>query len=191
MLRRFVILVVVMTLIAGGAAWFVWHQLHEPYRGFTDVEVFVELPPGASSATIAGLLAGAGVVPDALTFRVALRLSKSDRRLQAGEYRFVEAATPNDIISRLSRGDTYTRPLTFPEGLTIREMSVIFEKSGLGTADEFINAAKTVSLIADLDPDAFNLEGYLFPSTYALPRRAGADGTIRAMVKEFRKALGT
>jgi UPF0755 protein len=61
----------------------------------------------------------------------------------------------------------------------------------MGTADEFVHAANTVSLVSDLDPDAANLEGYLFPSTYALPRRAGADGLVRAMGKEFRKALGT
>ncbi|MBP8274263.1 MAG: endolytic transglycosylase MltG, partial [Acidobacteria bacterium] len=100
-------------------------------------------------------------------------------------------ASPEQIITRLSRGDTYTRALTFPEGLNIRDMAAIFEKSGMGTATEFVTAANATALIADIDPDAGNLEGYLFPSTYALPRRAGAEGVVRAMVKEFRKALGT
>jgi UPF0755 protein len=162
-----------------------------PYRGFAEAEIFVDLPQGSRTVDIAGLLADAGVVRDPLTFRLAVRLADADRRLQAGEYRFLEAASPEQIITRLSRGDTYTRALTFPEGLNIRDMAAIFEKSGMGTATEFVTAANATALIADIDPDAGNLEGYLFPSTYALPRRAGAEGVVRAMVKEFRKALGT
>lgn len=191
MLRRLIVLVVLIASLAGGAAWAVWRGLNEPYRGFAGTEVFVELPPGARTAEIASRLAEAGVVTDALTFRVAVRMAKADRHLQAGEYRFTEAATPGQVITRLSRGETFTRALTFPEGLTIREMAGIFESSGMGPADDFLRAANTVSLVSDIDPDAGNLEGYLFPSTYSLPRRAGADGTVRAMVKEFRKALGS
>ncbi len=191
MLRRLIVLVVVLAALAAGGGWALWRGMHEPYRGFTDPEVFVDFPQGARTADIAASLAGAGVVSDALTFRLAVRFAKADRTLKAGEYRFIEAATQEEIISRLIRGDTFTRALTFPEGLTIREMSGIFEKSGMGAADDFVHAANTASLVSDIDPDAGNLEGYLFPSTYSLPRRAGADGVIRAMVKEFRKALGS
>lgn len=191
MQRRLVLLVGVFVLLACGLAWRVWSDVRSPYRGFTDTEVFVDLPQGSRTADIGARLAEAGVVPNTLVFRLAVKFAGADRRLQAGEYRFVDAATPADIIKRLSRGDTFMRALTFPEGLTAREMSVIFEKSGFGAADDFVAAAGDVSLIADLDPDAQSLEGYLFPSTYSLPRRAGADGVVRAMVKEFRKALGT
>jgi UPF0755 protein len=189
-LRRLVVLVVVLGVLAGGGAWWAWQQLDTPYRGFEDLEVFVEVPPGASTADIAGRLSAMGVVRNPLIFRLAVRLAKADRRLQAGEYRFMDAATPRDIIARLRRGDTFNHTVTFPEGLTIREMAVIFEREALGTADDFIAAASDYSLVADLDPTAKNLEGYLFPSTYSLPRRAGADGFVRAMVKEFRKVIG-
>lgn len=190
MFRKIIAVVVILVALAGGAALAVYRQMHDAYRGFTEPEVFVELAPGARTADIAAALAGAGVVPDAFTFGLAVRFAKADRKLKAGEYRFTEAATPDEIIGRLMRGDTYTRALTFPEGHTIREMAQIFEKSGMGPADDFVRAANTVSLISDLDPEAANLEGYLFPATYSLPRRAGADGVIRAMVKEFRRALG-
>ncbi len=191
MMRRVIVLFVVLLAMAIGGGWALWQGVTAPYRGFAEAEIFVDLPQGSRTADIAGLLADAGVVRDPLTFRLAVRLADADRRLQAGEYRFMEAASPEQIITRLSRGDTYTRALTFPEGLNIRDMAAIFEKSGMGTAAEFVTAANATALIADIDPDAGNLEGYLFPSTYALPRRAGAEGVVRAMVKEFRKALGT
>ncbi len=189
MLRRLTLLAVVLCVCGAGGAWWAWSQFDTPYRGYSDPEVFVDLPTGSSTADIAGRLSAMGVVRDPLMFRLAVRAAKADRHLQAGEYRFFDASSPNQIISRLRRGDTFSHTVTFPEGLTIREMGAIFEREGLGTAQEFIRAAADRALIADLDPAAKNLEGFLFPSTYSLPRRAGAAGFVRAMVKEFRNNI--
>jgi UPF0755 protein len=38
----------------------------------------------------------------------------------------------------------------------------------------------------DWDPDARDLEGYLFPDTYAVPRQASAERLVAAMVDRFR-----
>ena len=40
-----------------------------------------------------------------------------------------------------------------------------------------------------IDPDAPDLEGYLFPDTYALPRRTTAGQLVQRMVTAFRDAL--
>ena len=189
-MRRFVLLATIVAVAAAGALWWLQTRLTTPYRGFTEAEVFVELPPGAGVATIAGDLAAAGVIADPFSFRIAARLSGNDRRLQAGEYRFVDSASPFDIVDRLARGDVYTHPLTFPEGLTIKEMAVIFERASLGTAADFERAAADGSMLGELDPDAKTLEGYLFPDTYALSRKAGASGTVAAMVDRFQSAFG-
>ena len=44
--------------------------------------------------------------------------------------------------------------------------------------------------MAALDPHAPDLEGYLFPETYPLPRRANADALVRAMVSRFEQVFG-
>jgi UPF0755 protein len=188
-MKRILLLAIVLGTLLGLGAWFVHGRLTEPYRGFQGDEVFVDLPPGTTVSEIAGRLAGAGVVPDALTFRLAARLSGADRHLQAGEYRFAEPMSAFQIVTRLAEGDVFTRPITFPEGLTIKEMSVLFEKGGLGSAAKFEKAASNTALAATFDPDARSLEGYLFPSTYALGRQAGAEPTIRAMVEAFEHAF--
>ncbi len=189
-MRRALLVLVLLGLAAAAAAgWWLRQQLVTPYRGFAGDEVFVELPAGASVSTIGRLLTQAGVVPDELTFRVAARLAGEDRRLQAGEYRFADAARPGEVVARLARGDVFTRTVTFPEGRTIAEMGDIFANSGLGTADAFRAAAADPSPIATFDPGAANLEGYLFPDTYSLPRRAGAEGTVAAMVAGFARAF--
>ncbi|ODS51953.1 MAG: hypothetical protein ABS36_19275 [Acidobacteria bacterium SCN 69-37] len=178
---------VLLALVAAGAVWWIFVRVGTPYRGFTGGEVFVELPAGTSVSGMADRLAAAGIVPDALTFRLAARLSGQERRLQAGEYRFADAATPTEVVARLARGDVFVLPITFREGLTIPEMAGVFEAAGLGPAESFRTAAGRVDLIRDLDPAADDLEGYLFPSTYTVSRRTTADELVAAMVSQFRR----
>jgi UPF0755 protein len=182
-------LVVVLAIAALGAGWWVRQQLTEPYKGFSGTEVFVDLPAGTSVSGMGRRLTDVGVVPNPYVFRLAARLSGDERRLQAGEYRFTEAASVYEVVSRLARGDVYSHLLTFPEGLTIREMAELFAQSPLGSAEQFRAAAAETSLAAGFDPGARSLEGYLFPDTYALPRQAGASGAVRAMVDRFEKTF--
>jgi UPF0755 protein len=188
-MRRLLWSLLIVVMLAGAAVWWGHRRVTTPYRGFEAAEVFVDLEPGLGVGAIGERLASAGVVPDALTFRIAARLAGAERTLQAGEYRFTDAATPGAVVDRIARGDAYRRPVTFPEGLTIAEMAVVFERSGLGTAAAFREAAADGSLLGELDLEAATLEGYLFPSTYALPRRAGASGAIRAMIAQFNKVF--
>jgi UPF0755 protein len=185
MLRRLGLLLLVVLVAGAAGAWWMRGRVAAQYRGFTEPEVFVELPAGSGVGGIARRLADAGVVPDSITFRLAVRLQHLDRRLEAGEYRFADAASPVEVAERMARGDVYTRSVTFPEGLTITEMAAIFAKSGIGTAEEFEGAALNPAAAAELAPEVENLEGLLFPSTYSLPRSAGAEGTVSAMVAQF------
>ena len=188
-MKKFLLFVLVLMIAGAATVWWGYDTINAPYRGFTGDEVFVEIPQGAGVAGIASRLADAGVVPDPLMFRIAARLSGEERRLQAGEYRFAEAASPAEVVARLAQGDVYARPVTFREGLTMWEMADVFAASGIGTAAEFLKEARDVSRIRDFDPQASSLEGYLFPDTYQLPRSAGAKGTVDAMVAGFMRAF--
>ena len=87
------------------------------------------------------------------------------------------------MYNRIVRGDVYTRTVTIPEGYNLFDIAQAVEDAQLGSKDGFLAAAsQDVALIADLDPGAKSLEGYLFPDTYRFPRRltaaadAGRDG---------------
>jgi UPF0755 protein len=162
-----------------------------PYRGYLTAEQFVEVPQGSTVREIERRLVDAGVVQDPAAFRLAFRMRSRGRTLKAGEYRFTDPLPAVEVVDRIARGDVYLRPLTFPEGLTIREMAALFQSKGFGPADAFTRAAADASLVKDLDAAAVDLEGYLFPETYALPRRADARALVREMVQRFRKAYDT
>jgi UPF0755 protein len=190
LMRRLLVLVfVVLVLAAGGAgivAYRAWTDVRAPYKGYEGAEQFIEIPPGSGVPEITRRLQDAKVIRDARTFRAALWWSGKGRSLKAGEYRFDAPLSALDVIDRIERGDVYTRRLTFPEGLTIREMADLYESKAFGTAKAFIAAATDAAAIRDLDPDANDLEGYLFPETYAIPRGMPAAQVIAAMVARFR-----
>jgi UPF0755 protein len=74
-----------------------------------------------------------------------------------------------------------------PEGANIFDIAVRVEQAGLDTRENFLHAAVAqTSLIADLDPQAKSLEGYLFPDTYRFTPHAGAEQIAAAMVRRFR-----
>ena len=181
-------ILLVILLGAGAAAGlvFTWQRISEPFKGFGTEEQFVEVAPGAGAPAIGRQLIQAGVVADEFTFRVAIWWTGHSQDLQAGEYRFDRAASAIEVIARLARGDVYARRLTFPEGLTIEEMSLLYESRGFGAASSFLLAAREASLIHDLDPDATDLEGYMFPETYTLTRRTSVQRLARLMVGRFR-----
>jgi UPF0755 protein len=62
------------------------------------------------------------------------------------------------------------------------------EKAGLCTREQFLEAARNDrSLIADIDPQATSLEGYLFPDTYSFTRTQSLTDMIAVMTKHFRQ----
>jgi UPF0755 protein len=150
-------------------------------------ETFVEVVPGMGSRTIAALLAGQGVIrsPYAFDFWHVLR----GGTLKAGEYRFVQPATLPEVYTRLVRGDVYTRTVTIPEGFNLFDIAQAVQDAQLGSKESFLNAAnQDVGLIADLDPGAKNLEGYLFPDTYRFQRHQPPSQLLAAMVRRFRQS---
>ncbi len=178
----------VLVLALGAAGW-IYVQVHRPYKGYQAAEAFVEIAPGSSPQSMGRTLSAAGVVVSPTAFRAAVWMRGAGRRLQAGEYRFDQPMTPAEVVEKIARGDVFLRPVTFREGLTIRQMAQVFAERGFGTAEEFIAAASRPDSIRDLDPEARDLEGYLFPDTYSLPRKTTAEQLAARMVARFEKTL--
>jgi UPF0755 protein len=177
---RFLVGVFLAALIAlGGAGWL----LLTPYG--PAAETFVDLAPGSSVFRIAQQLQSAGVVRSPYAFDL-LRVLKRGT-LKAGEYRFDHPVSPLEAYEQIVRGEVYTHALSVPEGENIFDIAARVEKAGFDTRHNFLDAAvKQVGLIADLDPQATSLEGYLFPDTYRFARNTRATEIVAAMVRRFR-----
>lgn len=151
------------------------------------------LRPGWSTAKIANELQADGIIHSARALLLYHYLVKR-QSLKAGEYKFEDAATAIDIHDRLVRGDIFFHTVTIPEGFNMFEIGQAVQTAGLGTEQQFVDAAKAdVGLIRDLDPQAQTLEGYLFPDTYHFTRTQSMRDIVATMVRRFRQeahALG-
>jgi UPF0755 protein len=189
-MRRLILVVVAVAALAAAVAGVYYARVDEKYQGYSGTERFVEIAPGTGSRAIGKALVDAGVVRDEWTFRLAVFLTGTQRELKAGEYRFTTPASAKDVARKLARGDVFLRPITFPEGLSLKEMASIYQSRGLGTSAAFLAAARNTSALKALDPAARDLEGYLFPDTYNVPRKMSADALVHKMVQAFLRVYG-
>jgi UPF0755 protein len=171
----------VAALAAGAAAWLVF----TPYG--PDTETFVNVAPGSSAMAIGRKLESADIVRSRFAFDLVRWYRHGT--LHAGVYRFDHPAPVTEIYARIARGDVFTKALTVPEGANIFDIAARVEQAGLGTRQDFLAAVVSqTTLVADFDPGATSLEGYLFPDTYRFPPTVTAAQIAAAMVKRFRVA---
>ncbi len=171
-------------VFAAGAVWFE-ADVNLPYlRSLTPVEM--DIAPGTSSTRIARMLEDAGVIRNRRTFLV-LHYLDHKRTLKAGFYIFDHAISPREVFRELVQGEVARQELTIPEGLNRFDIAALVEQAGLASRAEFLKASADTSIVADLDPSAPSLEGYLFPDTYDFPRHGGAWPIVREMVGRFRQ----
>ena len=177
---------ILLVLGAVGVAAGMWYSLETPYKGFAAQSVFVDLPHGASSRTVARLLKQNGVIRSATTFEVYARRHPK-RRLQAGEYFFDHPISGHDVFWQIADGHVYEQPFTVREGETIFDIAHDLEAEQLMTSDEFLAVVQNPELIRDIAPRAKSLEGFLFPATYFLPRHPSPTEVAAEMVRKFRE----
>jgi UPF0755 protein len=160
-----------LAALAGAITIAGWTQLNAYLNrpGPTSEKVTVILPRGTGIPEIAARLADAGVIRHPLIFRLAVRITGSDRALKAGEYAFPAQVTPRGVLGMLQRGETVARRLTVAEGLTVAQIFALLDQ-----------AAGLSGPLPELPP-----EGSLLPETYFY---AYGDSRIN-MVKRMRKAM--
>jgi peptidoglycan lytic transglycosylase G len=181
-MRTFLKLVTVLILAL--ALWFAWAAFLPLQPAQTK---FVLLRPGWSTRHIAQALQHEGVIRSSAAF-LMLQYAEGTKTLKAGEYKFDEPASALQVWQRLVRGDVYARTVVVPEGYTMFDIAAVVEQAGLGTAADFLMAAKAdVFLLRQIDPNAQSLEGYLFPDTYEFTRIDTAHDIAAAMVHRFRQ----
>jgi len=110
-------------------------------------------------------------------------------RLRAGEYALEGSMSLEQITDKLVRGDVVRHTVTFPEGTNLEDMARLAGAKGI-PVEAFLAAARNPEPIKDLDPVAKDLEGYLFPDTYDIPRGTEpATQLVARMVRRFRAVM--
>ena len=188
-MKRLIILIIVVGLLAATAlgAW-TYRDLHTAIT-HTKTGQYIEIPKGTPPSAIVSRLVAEGVIKHEWPLKLYLKSTGKGSTLKAGEYDFPSPISPLGVLAKLQQGQRRLNRLTIIEGWTrwdiARAMAQVpeFKLENDAQALELMN---NVSLIKDLDPEAKNLEGYLFPDTYEFSPETTAPELIEMMVKRFR-----
>lgn len=167
------VLVLVLLAVAGGYGFRAYLQRYMDAPGPLAEPTIVYLPRGSGVDEITRRLVEKGALSHPLLFRIALRLSGRDRRLQAGEYEIEPGMSPNAILDRIERGLVVLHRITVPEGFTVAQVYGLLEET------EFLAGE-----LPDPPP-----EGRLLPETYLFPRDAARRQVVEAMRAAMDAAL--
>lgn len=183
------IVVVVGLGVACGLGW-TWSELSAPYAGWPGEKTVVDLPRGMDAGTMLRTLREAGVIRNEAMVKAWLVVRGGGDRLRAGEYAFDRPVSALEVISRLWHGDVLLHPVTVPEGLDLEEVAGRIAESGLASREDLVAAFRSAEAVRDVDPKATDLEGYLFPDTYFLPRGESAARIAETLVSRFKELAG-
>ena len=183
----------ILALAAGGYIAFEIHNFlnttpEAPAKETVEAEVF----RGDTFSKVAKRLEAAGVIRNALYFRLYAMWEGRTASIQAGVFEFPTNWTPPEVLHHLVFGQPVLYRLTVPEGLPWWEVAKIVEEGGFATADDFKAVIHDQEFLAKYGIPFSNAEGFLFPDTYFLRKpkvmdKESALGLAGRMVGTFQK----
>jgi uncharacterized YceG family protein len=176
--------VLALLLVIGGV-WVVV-SLFQPGTGSGAGTVVVRVPPGAGAGEIGDLLARRGVVDSGFFFSVRAALAGKRGNLRSGTYTLKRGMSYGAALDVLTRAPS-TAPVfsvVIPEGLSIAEAAPRVRRAGV--RGSYVSAAaRRPPRRAGAPRGTRTLEGFLFPATYQLRRRASARALVAKQLAAF------
>lgn len=169
LLRFFLLSLLVLALLGGGAGWWAWNRYQVPGPLADDRAIVI--PPGGTQA-IADTLRDAGAIGDERGFALAAWATRQEGPLRAGEYLFPAHGSLREMLQVLREARPVQRRLTIPEGLNASQIAAL------------INAAEGMTG----DVPALE-EGAVLPDTYAYQWGDNRAGLLRRAERAMRQAL--
>lgn len=188
MKKFFIVLVIVIVIAAVVIGIDFYRKTAAPYKGY-EKQVIIDIKHGSPVSAIAGQLYKERVISNYYYFRLYYRLFYNDAVFKSGEYLFDKPLTMKQVIEKLSQGKVILYKVTLKEGLTIKETAEQLAAQYKINPGTFAFKAGESALIRDLDRQAQDLEGYLFPDTYLVQKGLTADDFIKLLVKKFKESF--
>ncbi len=182
-------LVLALAAICAASYW-VYSSVNSPHTHGKSGE-YIKIDRGSTPPQIVAKLADDGIIPSETAALLYLRFVGDGSKLQAGEFQFPSPISPVQVFKQLEKGEDRTIKLTIPEGFTRFDIAkrIVEKFPSDPPIDEraVLTLMDDVSAIRDISPTAQNLEGYMYPTTYNLPRDKKPNEVIKTMVDQFRK----
>ena len=187
MIRVFLLFLSIAAALGAAAVGGWLSQSLEPLADEAEPVLFT-VAPGETLRGIATRLQREGLVRDVEATILLARYRELGQKLSAGEFWVAADQSPEEILGVLVKGKPATHPVSIPEGLTAREIGAIIADAGLVDRAAFDAAVSDPELLAKFDIPADDLEGYLFPETYRLPKGQSGKQVVTLLLEQFDRA---
>jgi UPF0755 protein len=193
-MRRLVVVLVVIGVLGFGTSrgldW--WNfNVYTPMAQSSQQVVF-HIDSGELPLQISEDLYTQRLIRDRNAFDLYVRITNAGPKFEAGTFLLNRNMNMAQIIDALEHGSPDQLLVTIPEGFPLKFQAQYVEKSGLGTAADYLAAAKDPAVAAPFDflssrPASADppLEGYLFPDTYLIDRTVGVKELVKAQLTQF------
>ncbi|MBN8218237.1 MAG: endolytic transglycosylase MltG [Spirochaetes bacterium] len=133
-----------------------------------------------------------GILHSERLFRLATRLTASDRKLQSGYYTFDNRMGLLAALGKIRRGEVNRVPVVIREGADLYEIAAEAALArAVETPAEFLEKARARALLEriekrfTLDRKIPSVEGFLYPDTYSVRKGAGFQELADLAVARF------
>jgi len=159
--------------------WWVWNN--QPVCHFQSSkkecpEIVFVIKKGEGIEEISQRLKDQGLIKSPLVFKIQVIRQGLVKKIQAGEFYLSSGEKPSKIAFLLTKG-TFDKKITIPEGLRSEEIGELLQKRGLE-----IDLKKWQEEVKKQQ-----IEGYLFPDTYMIPKDANIQQIIKIFLNNFEK----
>ena len=182
-MRRFLVLIALLVIGSGGAAFWWLHQPIVPAG--EPLELAIE--PGTTPRGVARDVVASGARVDARMLYAWFRFSGQDRAIKAGNYEIPPGTTPRGLLQKLVRGEESLRAITLVEGWNWRQV-----RQALAREDQLKNELASLSdeaLMAQLGRPGVHPEGRFFPDTYTFAKGSSDIALLRRAMHAMDKRL--
>jgi len=172
-------LLLIAGFFAAAGAWIFW------LLGPTGASAIVEIPTGAGAQEVGRLLEKNGLVRSARVFALYARWRGSAGKLQSGYYKLSGRGAAALLEDLTGAGEQVMTRLVFPEGWRAVDYAARLNEAGFD-GDGFLQLVNHPP--AEWTPgyvEGPTLEGYLFPDTYDLPKKADPEVIVAVMLRRF------
>ena len=151
--------------------------IYFPLEENSATQKVINIPSGTNAKEIVVVLEENEIIrKNNYIFRILIKLLKLEDQLKYGEYNLSPSMNMLQILDKLVKGEVLVYEITIPEGYTCTQIAELLDKKEIADKETFLKLIK--------DRGKFS-EGYLFPDTYEVPKKYGAEKMVKAMLSNF------
>lgn len=134
--------------------------------------IIIKVKKGETLYNIANKLKNSGCISSINFFVLYLRFLNLDRKVKPGKHKLICNWSYTKILDELVKENIEYKKITIPEGYSLIEVGLLFEKMGICSYKYFMDLARIENFKGYnfLGKKIGTLEGFLFPDTYYIDK---------------------